>query len=128
MPLERGEQVQVAVAGHGLAGRLERGRLDPGQLLRLRDVEDSHETEADKLLLLLALCGPVGLAAAVADRGEDANARLALPDATAELEPLAEPGNMRRMWTLKTQSAACYEASNGGNANVSGASAASPRW
>ena len=99
---ERSEQCGVAVAGDRLAGRVERCRLDAGQRLGLGDVEDGGELEADQLLARASfVVALVGVAAAVADGGEDADRLLALADAAAELEPLAEAGDVGRVRALE---------------------------
>ena len=91
----------MAVAGDRLAGRVERRRLDAGERLGLGDVEDGGELEADELLARVLVVALVVVAAAVADGGEDADRLLALAHAAAELEPLAEAGDVGRVRALE---------------------------
>lgn len=98
---ERGEQMGVALTANRLAGQIERDGLDARKRLGLRDVEDGCELELDQLLLRFVRIGLLGVAAAVADRGEDTNGLLALAHTASEFQPAAETGDVRRVRTLE---------------------------
>src|SRR5581483_892551 len=91
----------VAVTADRCAWRIERRRLDVGKRLGLRDVEDGCELKPDQLLLRFVRVGLLGVAAAVADRGEDTNGLLALAHTASEFQPAAETGDVSRVRTLE---------------------------
>ena len=101
VPLKRPEQVGVAGAADRLPGRFERCRLDSGERIGLRDIEDSREPKTDELRFALVGVRLLGATLSVADGGEDPDRFLALADAAAEFEPSAESGDLRCVWSLQ---------------------------
>jgi hypothetical protein len=101
MLLELADEVGVAVAGDGLARWFEGCRLDSGERIGLGDIENCGEPKADELRFALLGVDLLGVALPVADWGEDPDRFLSLADAPAELEPLAEPGDMGRVRALE---------------------------
>ena len=79
----------VRIAGERLPGRLKRRRVDSGDRVGLREVEDERRLEEDApLLAILAVAGLDG------DRREDPDCLLALADCAPELDPGVEPGDV----------------------------------
>jgi hypothetical protein len=79
----------VRIAGERLPGRLNRRRVDSGDRVGLREVEDERRLEEDApLLAILAVAGFDG------DRREDPDCLLALADCAPELDPGVEPGDV----------------------------------
>ena len=101
MLLKRDEQVGVSVTADRLAGRFERGRLDSGERVGLGNIEDGSKFEANELRFAFLGVRLVGVSLSIADWREDPDRLLTLADTAAELEPLAEPGDVRRVGALE---------------------------